>query len=97
MKNIIAFNLCMLLVSVTQAQQKVIRLEGIKIQADNEAPQVMYVIPWQSPEGAERLYSPISSGKVERLRPIDPYTFELELGLHEQWKNTSQAGIDLVP
>lgn len=79
-----------------QAKDQLIKLEGIKIKADNEAPQVMYIIPWQNPEGAERLYTPITGAEVERLKPLDPYTFELEIGLHEQWKNSDKMTIDLV-
>jgi hypothetical protein len=79
-----------------QAKDNLVKLEGIKIKADSEAPQVMYIIPWQNPEGAERLYTPVTGAEVERLRPLDPYTFELEIGLHEQWKNSGKATIDLV-
>lgn len=76
------------------AKDNAIRLQGIKIKADNEAPQVMHIIPWQTPEGAERLYSPVRGAEVERLKPMDPYSFELETSLHEQWqanKNVNQS------
>jgi hypothetical protein len=79
-----------------QAKETLVKLEGIKIKADSEAPQVMYIIPWQNPEGAERLYTPVTGTEVERLKPLDPYTFELEIGLHEQWKNSDKSVIDLV-
>jgi len=78
------------------AKDKVVRLEGIKIKGDNEAPQVMYVIPWLNPKGAERLYTPIRGSEVERLKPLDPYTFERELSLHEEWKAGEQSGVDLA-
>ena len=79
-----------------QAKDNIVKLEGIKIKADSEAPQVMYIIPWQNPEGAERLYTPVTGAEVERLKPLDPYTFELEIGLHEQWKNNGKSTIDLA-
>jgi len=97
MKTLLVLVTSLFVFSNVYAKQKITRLEGIKIKADNEAPQVMYIIPWQSPEGAERLYSPISGGEVQRLKPIDPYTFELELGLHQQWKNPPEVAVDLVP
>ncbi len=97
MKIIVMLIACLIMAVSVQAKQKITRLEGIRIKADNEAPQVMYIIPWQSPKGAERLYSPISGGKVQRLKPIDPHTFELELGLHKQWKNPAKAVVDLMP
>lgn len=88
---------CLTLLSISaMANDKLVKLEGIKIKADNEAPQVMYIIPWQNPKGAERLYSPVRSAKVERLKPLDPYTFELETDLHHQWKNQTKSNIDLV-
>ncbi len=96
MKLLIILSILFLSPAVVMAKDKVIRLDGIKIQADNEAPQVMYIIPWQSPEGAERLYSPVTGTNVDRLKPLDPYTFELELELHEQWITSADNAIDLV-
>ena len=88
-------SLCALLVATsTFATGKPVKLKGIKIKADNEAPQVMHIIPWQTPEGAERLYTPVRGVHLERLKPLDPYTFELEQTLHNQWQANKQA--DLV-
>jgi hypothetical protein len=86
----------LLLASSVSAKDKVVRLEGIKIKADNEAPQVMYIIPWQNPEGAERLYTPIRASEVERLKPLDPYTFNREIQLHTDWIGGNKSAIDLV-
>lgn len=78
------------------ASGKAVKLKGLKIQADNEAPQVMHIIPWQTPEGAERLYTPIRGVDVERLAPLDPYSFELEQQLHQQWVESNQLQADSV-
>lgn len=91
---VIFMSLC-LLSSVVNAGP-VNRLEGIKIQADNEAPQVMYVIPWQSPKGAERLYTPVTGVRTERLKPVDPYTFEREHQLHKDWLKLEKKAVDLA-
>lgn len=85
MKLIMCFAI-MFLSGLVQAKEQVVRLEGIKIKADNEAPQVMYIIPWKNPKGAERLYSPVTATNVEHLKPIDPNSFKLEMTLHQQWK-----------
>ena len=74
--------------------QKMVKLEGIKIQGDNEAPQVMYIIPWQNSKGAERLYSPVRGAKIERLRPLDPYSFNREQSLHQQWLEAEKVAVD---
>ncbi len=74
--------------------QKMVKLEGIKIQGDNEAPQVMYIIPWQNSKGAERLYSPIRGAQIERLKPLDPYSFEREQSLHQQWVSSETVTVD---
>jgi len=66
------------------------KLKGIEIKADNEAPQVTHIIPWKNPKGAERLYSPIRGSNIQRLKPMDPYRFELETSLHEQWLKNLQ-------
>ena len=93
----IAITFLMLFSAVfAQAKDKAIRLEGIKIKADHEAPQVMHIIPWQNPEGAERLYSPVRGAEIERLKPMDPYSFELETTLHEQWQANKNTAIDLA-
>lgn len=82
--------------TLAYAKDSTIRLQGIKIKADNEAPQVMHIIPWQNPEGAERLYSPVRGAEIERLKPMDPYSFELETSLHEQWQANKNVAIDLA-
>lgn len=87
---------CLLFGFSILANAKSIKLQGIKIQADNEAPQVMHIIPWKTPEGAERLYTPIRGVSVERLAPLDPYSFELEQQLHQQWVNNNQLQADSV-
>lgn len=86
----------LLLSGFTQAKENVVRLEGIKIKADNEAPQVMYIIPWQNPQGAERLYSPVTATNLQRLKPIDPNSFNLEMSLHKQWHENPKQVVDLV-
>lgn len=77
------------------AKDSVVRLEGIKIKADNEAPQVMYIIPWKNPQGAERLYSPVTATNTQRLKPIDPSSFNLEMSLHKQWQENPKQVVDL--
>jgi hypothetical protein len=95
MKVVITF-LMLFTAAFAQAKDNTIRLEGIKIKADHEAPQVMHIIPWQNPEGAERLYSPVRGAEIERLKPMDPYSFELETTLHEQWQANKNTAIDLA-
>lgn len=96
MMKYIAFFALMAISTLALAKDSAIRLQGIKIKADNEAPQVMHIIPWQNPEGAERLYSPVRGAEIERLKPMDPYSFELETSLHEQWQANKSTAIDLV-
>lgn len=80
--------------SVTASQM--VKLEGIKIKGDNEAPQVMYIIPWQNSKGAERLYSPVRGAATERLKPLDPYSFSMEQSLYQQWVNSEKVAVDPV-
>lgn len=79
------FLLCCMLCSLSlfASAEKVVRFEGIKIKADNEAPQVMYIIPWQQPYGAERLYTSIDGAPLDEVRPLDPEKFRLELNLYK--------------
>ena len=96
MSRVIMCLLVCLFSSWVLAKDQIVRLEGIKIKADNEAPQVMYIIPWQNPQGAERLYSPVTATNVERLKPIDPNSFNLEMTLHRQWKKNPKQVVDLI-
>ena len=96
MKSVILIILTCVLSTTALASGKAVKLKGIKIQADNEAPQVMHIIPWQTPEGAERLYTPIRGVDIERLAPLDPYSFELEQQLHQQWVDNNQLQAESV-
>ncbi|MCP5334419.1 MAG: hypothetical protein H7A08_01870 [Oceanospirillaceae bacterium] len=43
----------------------------------------MYIIPWQQPYGAERLYTSIEGAPLDEVRPLDPDKFRLELNLYK--------------
>lgn len=96
MNHILIKGLCLMLLLGSQFSfaGKMVKLEGIKIQGDNEAPQVMYIIPWQNSKGAERLYSPVRGAPIERLRPLDPYSFGMEQSLHKQWVDAEKVAVD---
>ena len=91
------FMVLLVLSSAVLADDKIVRLEGIKIQADDEAPQVMYIIPWQNPKGAERLYSPVQGKPTERIQPLDPYRFAMEQNLYKQWRTMEKLNVNPAP
>ncbi|MCP5161834.1 MAG: hypothetical protein H7A00_09230 [Hahellaceae bacterium] len=54
-------------------------LEGISIQGNNEQPQVLYLIPWQSPSIPAREEHPPVKQLSGVLAPVDPEFHENEL------------------
>jgi len=54
-------------------------LEGISIQGNNEQPQVLYLIPWQSPSIPAREEHPPVKTLSGVLSPVDPEFHEKEI------------------
>ncbi len=52
------------------ADDDVIHLESTFI-GDKEQPSVSHIIPWQPPEGPDKLYRPISGLDSEVYKPVD--------------------------
>lgn len=92
----LSFVLILMINANSYSQDAIPRLSGLEINADNDAPQVTHIIPWQNPKGAERLYSPIRGSNIQRLVPMDPYQFELEVSLYKQWQNNKKMQRDVV-
>jgi hypothetical protein len=80
------------------AQSKVITLEGARIRGGQEAPLVLYLVPWQPPE-ARSLDRPDEELMLARpVRPLERAEFHRLIGYHEHFQalNPPETGPDEV-
>lgn len=68
-----------------QAEDDVIRLQGISIQGNAEEPRVLYITPWQPPPGTGRLYQPVYSYRDHWMQPLDRSSLRREMYYAERF------------
>jgi hypothetical protein len=75
-----------------EAGSKVVEM-GTRVTGNQEQPRVLYIVPWQAPDGSDALYQDISSRIDNLLEPLDPDSFRRELDLRQQFEqlNLNQA------
>ena len=60
-----------LLISGVLSAGEVLNIQGGKITGNREQPKVLYIIPWQQPEGSANLERPVMTQINNVLNPID--------------------------
>ena len=65
-------------VSAQDSNDKVLNLEST-FQGNREQPRVLYIVPWQQPDGPPELERPISGDIDQLFEPIDRTSFQREL------------------
>ncbi|WP_225314423.1 hypothetical protein [Marinobacter halotolerans] len=71
---------------IAAAQSNVITLEGARIRGGQEAPLVLYLVPWQPPE-ARSLDRPDEELMLARpVRPLERAEFQRLIGYHEHFQ-----------
>jgi len=76
------------------AQQGVVTLEGARIRGSQEAPLVLYLVPWKPPE-AKSLDRPDEELMLARpVKPLERAEFRRLIGYHEHFQavNRPEAG-----
>ena len=66
------------LVLAQESDDKVLNLEST-FQGNREQPRVLYIVPWQQPDGPPELERPISGDIDQLFEPIDRTSFQREL------------------
>lgn len=61
-----------------ESSDKVLNLEST-FQGNREQPRVLYIVPWQQPDGPPELERPISGDIDQLFEPIDRTSFQREL------------------
>ena len=68
-----------------EAGSKVVEM-GTRVTGNQEQPRVLYIVPWQAPDGSDALYHDISSRIDNLLEPLDRDSFRRELDLRQQFE-----------
>jgi hypothetical protein len=59
---------------------------GTRVTGNQEQPKVLYIVPWQPPDGPQSLYQDIGSRIDDLYAPVARETFQRELSLREQFE-----------
>lgn len=68
---------------------------GTQVTGNQEQPKVLYIVPWQAPDGPDVLYRDISSRIDNLLEPLDRDSFRRELDLRQQFEQLSRDNANL--
>ncbi len=68
---------------------------GTRVTGNQEQPRVLYIVPWQAPDGSDVLYQDINTRIDNLLDPLDRDSFLRELYLRQQFDPRSRS--DLSP
>ena len=76
------------------AQEGVITLEGARIRGGQEAPLVLYLVPWKPPE-AKSLDRPDEELMLARpIKPLERAEFQRLIGYHEHFQALNRPEAD---
>jgi hypothetical protein len=75
--------LTLALVAGTAMAEDRLDMQGTEIRGNNELPQVLYIVPWQSPEIPDLSQPPLQSMIDEALMPVDREVFQREIRYHQ--------------
>ena len=68
---------------------------GTQVTGNQEQPKVLYIVPWQAPDGPDVLYRDISSRIDDLLEPLDRDSFRRELDLRQQFEQFNSDNANL--
>lgn len=79
--------------SGANAQDEVITLEGARIRGNQEAPLVLYLVPWKPPE-AKSLDRPDEELMLARpVKPLKRAEFQRLMGYHQHFQALNAQGV----
>lgn len=65
---------------------------GSRVTGNQEQPRVLYILPWQAPDGPESLYQDIAHNINDLYAPVKRESFQRELELRERF-DAAENGI----
>lgn len=71
----------------------VIKLDETVISGNQELPKVLYIVPWQQPDGLPEIELETEFAEVELFRRLYPPAYRRELGYYEASKATADSNV----
>ena len=81
-----AFKLALAAAALANSADRHVVEMGTQVTGNQEQPRVLYIVPWQAPDGPDALYQDISSRIDNLLEPLDRDSFRRELDLRQQFE-----------
>lgn len=63
---------------------------GSRVTGNQEQPRVLYILPWQAPDGPESLYQDVAHNINDLYAPVKRESFQRELELREKFDAAQQ-------
>lgn len=60
-----------------------LEMQGTEIRGNNELPQVLYIVPWQSPQLPDLRQPPLTNMINEALAPVERGEFQRRIRYHQ--------------
>ena len=81
MKSFFAISLLLLgsVATSTMAEEEAVVVLRSTVKGNQEQPKVLYIVPWQQPEGPDSLYQPLESLVNDVFNPVERVEFTREL------------------
>jgi hypothetical protein len=71
----------------------VIKLDETVISGNQELPKVLYIVPWQQPDGLPEIELKTEFAEVELFRRLYPPAYRRELGYYEASQATTDSKV----
>ena len=93
MKRIAIPLVLMLLTTPLFAEQEAVVVLQSTVTGNQEQPKVLYIVPWQHPDGPESLYRPMESLVDDVFKPLERVEFVRELNYREMLNESQTAAV----
>ena len=87
--------LILALVTVASVADSHVVEMGTRVTGNQEQPKVLYLVPWQAPDGPDGLYRDINTRIDSLLEPLDRDSFRRELDLRQQFEQLDDGNGNL--
>lgn len=67
---------------------------GTTVSGNQEQPRVLYIVPWRTAEGPDKLYQDFSSRMDNLLEPVERESFQRELQLRQRFHHSPVSARD---
>lgn len=83
-----------LLAAQAEMPAGVIELDETVISGNQELPKVLYIVPWQQPDGLPQIELEPELGEAELFRRLYPPAYRRELGYHQAHRASADSTLN---